>query len=193
MIEKRTNEQTPEHKQIATVELEEVNLERREKLREMYEAQEKKSPENQSAERETARHEALERAQERQEITKHEHTPPPAERRRGPISKKDRDASFNAAMNDIRSEMSAPSRVFSKVIHNKVVEKTSEVVGGTIARPNAILSGAIFAFLLTLGVYIVAKNLGYPLSGFETIAAFAAGWIIGIAYDFIKIMVTGRK
>jgi hypothetical protein len=96
-------------------------------------------------------------------------------------------------MDEVRSQMSAPSRSFSKVIHNKGVEKTSEVVGSTIARPNALLSGAIFAFVLTLIVYLVAKNIGYPLSGFETIAAFVLGWALGIAYDFIKVMVTGRR
>ena len=96
-------------------------------------------------------------------------------------------------MKEVRSQMSAPSRTFSKVIHNKTVEKVSDGVGATIARPNAILSGAIFAFVLTLGVYLLAKNLGYPLSGFETIAAFILGWMLGIAYDFLKVMITGRK
>jgi hypothetical protein len=96
-------------------------------------------------------------------------------------------------MADARAHMSAPSRAFSKVIHNKTVEQVSAAVGSTVARPNAILSGAVFAFLLTLAVYLIAKNLGYPLSGFETIGAFALGWILGILYDFFKVMITGRK
>jgi hypothetical protein len=160
------------------------------RLQENLEQRSKKSPES----IEDARRE-VERAKFEQEPVKVERQPSPAElrRERGPISKKKRDESFKATMHEVHSQMSAPSRVFSKVIHNKAVEKVSEVAGSTVARPNAMLSGAIFAFILTLAVYLVAKNLGYPLSGFETIAAFAIGWALGVVYDFLKIMVTGRK
>jgi hypothetical protein len=181
---------SPEHERVSPEELEKIGAERRNELHEKFKEQIEKQHET----AEEAHEKALELAKEK-ESTKHEHERPasPAERRRGPISKKERDASFNNTMQEVRSQMSAPSRAFSKLIHNKAVEKTSEIVGGTVARPNALLSGAIFAFLLVLGVYFVAKNFGYPLSGFETIAAFVIGWLLGIAFDFVKIMVTGRK
>lgn len=144
-----------------------------------------------------ARHEALEHARsvehEKTEAERQERETSPAERRQKHIGKLERDASFNATMKDIQTHMSTPSRAFSKVIHNKAVEKISDVSATTIARPNAILSGAIFAFVLTLTVYLIAKNLGYQLSGFEPIGAFALGWMIGVLYDFLKVMITGRK
>lgn len=112
--------------------------------------------------------------------------------RRNTISKAQKNASFKKQMKDVRAELKPVSRAFSKVIHNKVIEKTSDVVGATIARPNAILSGAVVAFILTLGVYVIAKNIGYVLSGFETIAAFIIGWIIGIVFDYLRILVTGK-
>lgn len=62
-----------------------------------------------------------------------------------------------------------------------------------MARPNAILAGSVVAFFAVLGVYLLAKNLGYVLSGFETIAAFVIGWIIGILYDYFRTMITGKK
>jgi hypothetical protein len=147
---------------------------------------------------ENVRHEALSEALERKEATQEtsaaERQQSPAERRKdGPISKAKRDESYNTTMNEVRGQMSTPSRAFSKIIHNRAVEKVSEVTGSTIARPNAILSAAIFAFILTLVVYLVAKNAGYRLSGFESIGAFLLGWAIGILYDFLKVMVTGRK
>jgi hypothetical protein len=175
--------------------LEKAGQEQRDALREMHE----KAGEN-SHERdvEGARNEALEHAskveheQKKQELA--ERQPSPAERRKdGPLGKAERDASFNTTMHEVQQQMSAPSRAFSKVIHNKVVEKVSDVAGETVARPNAMLSGAVFAFILTLGVYLLAKNLGYTLSGFETIGAFIVGWVIGIIYDFLKVMITGRK
>ena len=96
-------------------------------------------------------------------------------------------------MKHIQGEMSAPSRTFSKVIHAPFVEKSSEVLGSSLARPNAILAGSFAALVLVSFVYIVSRTFGYRLSGFETIAAFGFGWVIGITYDYIKIMVTGKK
>lgn len=173
--------------------LEKAGLTERERLQHELERKAEQSPESNV---EKATHEALERAASRLEVEQQskeqERTSSPAERRVGP-STKEREASFKATMSEVQSEMSAPSRTFSKIIHNKAIEKVSETTGNTIARPNAILSGAIFAFSLTLAVYLVAKNYGYPLSGFETIGAFILGWILGIGYDFVKVMVTGRK
>lgn len=171
--------------------LKEAGARRHEQLRENLERAGEISHENV----ENTLHEALEKATSKEKLierheTKRERSP--AEKRNS-FSKAEKAASYNAIMNEAQQQMSAPSRVFSKVIHNKVVERISEVAGNTVARPDAILSGAVLAFAMTLGVYLVAKNLGYPLSGFETIGAFTLGWILGITFDFIKVMVTGRK
>ena len=170
--------------------LQDAANERREQLREALE----KSPEKNQENLEDARREALENASSAEEEKKHEQRESsPAERRTGPISKEEREASYKATMNEIQTHMSPTSRAFSKIIHNKAVEKTSEAIGNTVARPNAILAGSLCAFVLTLGVYLLAKNIGHELSGFETIGAFILGWIIGIGYDFIKTMITGRS
>jgi hypothetical protein len=163
-----------------------------ERERELHERLKERGEQSNEESIEVAHEKALELAKEKEPIKEQERPSSPAERR-GPIGKKEQDVAFQTTMKEVRSQMSAPSRVFSKFIHNKVVEKTSEVVGGTVARPNALLTGAIFAFVLTLGVYLIAKNFGYPLSGFETIAAFILGWILGILFDFVKLMATGRK
>ena len=117
----------------------------------------------------------------------------PAPRRRGGISKKEKTASYKKHMKQVQAELPPTQRAFSKVIHAPVVEKTSEFVGATVARPNAILSGAIVAFFVVLAVYLIAKNLGYVLSGFETIGAFIIGWVIGILYDYFRVLVTGKR
>lgn len=165
--------------------------EQQEKLREDRERAAEKSHKNDA---ESARHEALKHATDHEKQEKHReasHERSPAERR-GP-TKRDMQASYNATMKEVRSQMSGPSRTFSNLIHTPVVEQVSDAIGGSIARPNAILSGAILAFLLTLGVYLVARMNGYPLSGTETIAAFVLGWVIGLVYDYIKVMVVGRR
>ena len=119
--------------------------------------------------------------------------PAAAPRRRGGISKKEKKASFERTIKHVQAELPATERTFSKIIHTPVIEKTSEVIGSTIASPNAILSGAVVAFFAVLAVYLLAKNLGYVLSGFETIGAFIVGWLIGILYDYFRVMITGKK
>ena len=108
-------------------------------------------------------------------------------------TKKQREESFETTMKQIRAEMSAPSRTFSKVIHNKTVEKVSTAVGSTVARPNAILAGSTASILLTLFVFMVAKQYGYRLSGFETIGSFLLGWALGLIYDYARVMAVTRK
>ena len=114
-------------------------------------------------------------------------------RRRGGISKADKKASYKKHMKDVQKQLSPGGRAFSKVIHNPIIEKTSDFVGATVARPNAILAGAVSAFILTLAVYVIAKTIGYTLSGFETIAAFILGWAIGVVYDYLRLIITGKK
>lgn len=117
----------------------------------------------------------------------------PVPRRKGGVSKKEKKVAFQKEMTRVQAELPAAQRAFSKVIHTPAVEKTSEVVGSTIARPNALLSGGIVAFALTLAVYIVAKTFGYPLSGFESIGAFIIGYFIGVLYDYFRVLVTGKR
>jgi flagellar biosynthesis/type III secretory pathway protein FliH len=116
-----------------------------------------------------------------------------AGRRHGVVSKKEQKASYTHHMKKLQEELPAVQRGFSKLIHNPAVEKSSEVIGSTIARPNAILAGAVVAFFSVLIVYLTAKHYGYVLSGFETIGAFIVGWVLGILYDFFRVMITGKK
>ena len=174
---------------------EKTAAEQKESLRDKYE---RKETLDDSGERkaEKAKSEALEKAVsvESSGVEKHRDEPSGgSSRRRGPISKKDRNASYKKTMSHIQSEMPVVNRTFSKVIHNPVIEKTSEVVGSTIARPNAIAAGAISAFVVSFLVYMIARYYGYPLSGFETIGSFVAGWLLGLLFDYFKVMITGKK
>ncbi len=113
--------------------------------------------------------------------------------RRGPISKKQKNESYKKTIKQVQNELPVGSRTFSKIIHNKVIESASEKIGSTIARPNAMLSGALLAFIFTLVTYVIAKKSGYVLSGFETIGSFALGWLVGIVFDYLRVLITGKK
>lgn len=169
--------------------LEKLREAHQEVLREKLE----RSVEKQGETEADARKEALEQASsvERKHEKRERETVSPHERR--PATKRERETSYERTMDEVRSQLSAPSRAFSNFIHNPVVEKVSDAVGGTIARPNAVLSGAVSAFLLTLIVYLVARLYGYPLSGTETIASFGLGWILGLAFDYVRLLVFGKS
>jgi hypothetical protein len=173
--------------------LERAGAERHEELREKLE----QTGERPKEKLEDVTREALEKAKALERDHSHkksERETSPAERRKdGPISKKEREASYKRTMKQVQDELPAPSRAFSKVIHNKVIEKASDVIGGTVARPNAILAGSIAAFVLTLAIFLVARYYGYPLSGAETIAAFIVGWLVGLLYDYLRLEITGKK
>ena len=89
--------------------------------------------------------------------------------------------------------MNPAERTFSKVIHNPVVEKTSEVAGATVARPAALLMGSLSALVLTAIVYIISKTYGYTLSGSEWIFTFIVGWAIGLIIDWVRVALLGKR
>jgi len=171
----------------------ELSPEKIEQLNKSTERAEQLSPRDAEALQEKSRQEALEKAKTAEKKKDNKPERQSQNYRRSAINKKDLNRSYKNTVRQIQGEMKTSSRVFSKFIHNGFVEKTSDIAGSTIARPNSMLYGSFFAFLLTLIVYVLAKNLGYTLSGFETIAAFIFGWVFGIIVDYLKVLFTGKK
>ncbi len=177
-----------------TVEARQAAVERLEQLEKKADPTPERDKQEQEQKAERAKVEALEKAinaEVKNDSEKEGHGR--SSKRSSNLSRKAKEASFKTHIKRVQNELPPASRAFSKIIHNKTVEQISDGLGATVARPNAILSGAVFAFVLVLAVYIVAKTYGYPLSGFETIGAFAIGWVIGIIYDYIKALITGRS
>lgn len=165
----------------------------RERQNEIHEQLERKSPEREaSRELETARHEAEVALEEKQSDQATEVGPKTAEIKKAP-TRRDKNAKFNTIMHDTQSQMSPAGRTFSKLIHNPAVEKVSDISSKTVARPNAILAGSMMAFALVLSVYLIARHYGYPLSGTETMLAFAFGWVLGLMFDYFKAMFNGGR
>lgn len=178
------------HEHYNADELEKIRDEQRDQLKQRLEHEVTPAAEH---EVESARHEALEKAVSSEREKRMEKTEKDPTHEHRPLNKREKNVSFDTTMREARSQMPAASRVFSSIIHNPAVEKISDVAGGTIARPNAILSGSVFAFLFTLVIYLTARYYGYPLSGTETIAAFLLGWIVGLIIDYLRLIVFGKK
>ena len=109
------------------------------------------------------------------------------------ITRDNRDDSFDQTMDEIRKRLPRSARPFSRFIHAPSIERISDVLSRTIARPDAILAGGVTAFITILGLYFYAKYAGFALRGSETIIAFAIGWVLGILSDCIKAIFTRTK
>lgn len=108
-------------------------------------------------------------------------------------SKQQKKTAYKKTLTTIQKQMNPTERTFSKVIHNPVVEKTSEVVGNTIARPAPLFAGSLSALILTALVYLISYHFGYLLSGFEWIATFIIGWTIGMIIDWVRVAILGKN
>lgn len=170
------------------------NIERQERLREDVERKAERSKAErgieESVERRTAERLAKSTEQPAREEVAAEKSKAP--KRQSPSSRRERDQAYDSIMSDAREHMSPTQKAFSKVIHHRAVESTSNAVGVTVARPNAILAGSFTAFIVVLGVFLVARHYGYPLSGSESIVAFAGGWVLGLMFDYLRTLITGR-
>jgi hypothetical protein len=95
-------------------------------------------------------------------------------------------------MATIRRQLSPVSQNFSKFIHTPVVEKTTEILENTVARPSVAI-GATWTALIVGGVfYFVARHYGYMLSGSELIFSFIVGAFVGLLIEGLLFMFRGR-
>jgi hypothetical protein len=172
-------EQSKSDEQLA-----ELANERKESIKETLEEAERRHHESLS--QKEALEDATDLAEDADETKKNALSEKPAEIRRSAPSKKQLKKSFDTEIKRVQAEMSPGSRLVSKIMHLGPVDKASDAVSSTLARPNALLSGSVAAFISITILYFIARYYGYRLSGFETIAAFSVGWILGILYDYLS-------
>lgn len=153
-----------------------------ERLQEHHEKAAEKSKSETAHEQERALYEVQEKA-----ISGAEYPKPLSEKLQpdAPLTKADKEHGFNTIMHHVRQNMSQPERTFSKLIHTPAVEKTSEALGKTIARPSGLAGAAIAAFIGLLSVYSIAKFAGFQLSGSEMPLLLVAGFAVGLFVEWV--------
>lgn len=112
-------------------------------------------------------------------------------------TKRDKQRSFETTMHHARKNMRVLDRTFSKVIHQRVVEKTSDALGKSIARPSGLLGASIASFIGLLLIFGVAKYTGFELSGSEMplllLVGLVSGLLIEWAYKSIRSIFLARS
>lgn len=99
------------------------------------------------------------------------------------VSRELKAMAFNRSLNTARRQMRAPSRAFSKVIHQPVVEKVSDAVGASVARPSGILGGGIFAVLGSGILLYLVKHYGYEYNYLMFGVLFVGGFMVGMVVE----------
>lgn len=99
------------------------------------------------------------------------------------VNKQLKDMAFSRSMTRVRKRLSAPSRTFSKVIHVPVIDKSSEFIGKTVARPSSMLTGAFVAFVGTSALLWITRRYGYEYNYLLVILLFVGGAILGVAIE----------
>lgn len=164
----------------------ERHVEAKEHLKKVEASRAEKAGEHSHSEKgnetEHARHEVHEQA-----ISGAEYEQPSSEQpQQQPIyDKAAKEHSFNTTMHHVRRSLSKPERQLSKFIHQPAIEKTSEVLGKTVARPSGIMGATVAAFIGLLSIYSVAKFAGFQLSGSEMPFLLLGGFALGLFLEWI--------
>lgn len=100
---------------------------------------------------------------------------------------------YQRTLSHVRNRLSKPEKKFSKTIHQPVVEKSSEIIGSTIARPSGILFGGLFSFIGSLAGYLIARQLGGELPYSIFALLFVGGFAIGLIIELIIYLFKSKK
>ncbi len=100
-----------------------------------------------------------------------------------PIAYINHHLNYSQTLASVQRKLSPVSRSFSKVIHTPAVEKTSEILENTVARPSLLLGTTWTALIVGSIFYLTAHHYGYALSGSELLFSFIVGAMIGLAIE----------
>ena len=168
----------------------EVGNKHLEKLREQAEA-------DHAEHTESGRLEAIQKSVEQNAISGKEMTPAESNGNTAPsaafVSRELKNMTFNRSLNTARRHMGAPSKALSKVIHQPVVEKVSDVAGATVARPSGILGGGLFALIGSALLLYATKHYGYQYNYLVFGMLFVAGFVAGMIIELVVRTVLRKK
>jgi|GEM_PF-2502801 len=99
---------------------------------------------------------------------------------------RDRDQTYRQTMTEVRSKLSRSARQFSKVVHQPVVDATSDVASKTIGRSSFLLGGFMATFIGTIVIFTNARSNGYGVSNLTfMVILFVIGAASGIALEIL--------
>lgn len=109
------------------------------------------------------------------------------------ITKEFKADAYNRTLKRIRTHLNGRDRFMSKVVHQPVIEKVSNVSARTIARPNAFLGGSFCALIASAALMYLSRHYGFTYNYAAILLAFIAGFIIALVIEFLlKVIKRGK-
>jgi hypothetical protein len=93
----------------------------------------------------------------------------------------------------IQSRLPAPTRTFSRLAHNPVVDKISAAGAQTVGRPSGVLGGSICAFLGSLTILYYSKHYGFRYNYLVLFVLFVGGFAAGATLEVLIWLLYSRK
>lgn len=99
---------------------------------------------------------------------------------------------YSRSMERIRSKLSRPERLLSKVIHNPGVDAVSTVVARTVARPSGILTGSLCALAGSLALLYLTKRYGFSYNYLIFLFLYIGGYLAGLLIELMVRLLRRR-
>jgi hypothetical protein len=96
---------------------------------------------------------------------------------------------FKRTLVSVQKQLSAPSRAFSKVVHNPAIDRASAAAEKTVARPKGILVGGLAAFIGCLYTLYLAKHYGFRYNLLLFIILFVTGYVVTTFIEIAAIVI----
>jgi hypothetical protein len=101
------------------------------------------------------------------------------------MQKELKNTAYARSMERIRSNLPRPQRTFSKLIHQPLVNTTSNTLAATVARPSGILGGGIFALVGSLVLLYFARRYGFAYNYMLFAFLYIGGYLLGLCIEAI--------
>lgn len=101
------------------------------------------------------------------------------------ITKATKKAAYKKTLHHVQRQLPKRERAFSKVIHQPVIEKVSDVGAKTIARPSGVLTGGVCALLGSSFVFYMAKHYGFKYNFFIFLLLLGVGFVVGLVLELL--------
>lgn len=104
-----------------------------------------------------------------------------------------KNTAYEQTLKDVQKKLSKPSESFSKIVHNKTIEKISDIGASTIARPSGMLGGSIVAFSGSLVLLYASRSYGFSYNYLLFAVLFVAGYLLGAFIELVLWSLRHKK
>lgn len=100
---------------------------------------------------------------------------------------------YKRSLKNIRSSLSAPDKVMSKIVHQPAIDAVSNAAAKTVARPSVLLGGGIGAFTGSAALLYLSKHNGFTYNYTVVFILFIGGFFVGALVELLVKALFRRK